>query len=132
MKNTRWMIGMGLAAATTAAIAGSVSIMPVAVTMNADLSGYATGSMSSARRSSNTVEMIGCNIQRFGDTTPVRAYGFCQARSAGNVMGFCSTDNAELLEAIQGIADYSYISFAWRADGTCSRIGISTQSFYIP
>ena len=41
-----------------------------------------------------------------------------------------------LLDGIQSIADNSFITFSWTDDGTgaltCTRIGSSTQSFYLP
>lgn len=128
------MLGLGLMLMTTAAMAGTVSSVPVSVTVNADLSGSAFGNMVSARTSADTQQLIGCSIQRVLNATSgaVTAYGYCQARNATGTLGFCSTDNASLLDAVQGIADNSYVSFAWRADGTCTRINVSTQSFYIP
>lgn len=45
---------------------------------------------------------------------------------------YCSTQNAELLDVIENVSDYSFITFAWNSDGRCRSIGISTQSMYIP
>lgn len=132
MKKTSWMLASGLMLATAVALAGGVSTVPVSVTVNADQSGSAFGNMTSARRAANNVEMIGCSIQRYLVAGQVTAYGWCQARNAANVLVFCSSDNPQLLDAVQGIGDYSYISFAWGADGFCNKIAISTQSVYIP
>jgi hypothetical protein len=127
-------VGLSLTLLATAAIAGTVSSVPVSVTVNADLSGSAYGNLASARQSADSQQFIGCSIQRAANPTTgiVTAGGYCQARNASGTMGFCSTTDATLLDAVQGIADYSYVSFAWRADGTCTRINVSTQSFYIP
>lgn len=129
----RWISMAILGLASSAALAGLVQSVPVSVTVNADGSGAANGDMLSARRSANAVEYIGCGVRRYEDSTgAVTAYGFCQATTAASVSGFCSTDNAELLDAIESISAYSYVTFAWRADGTCRMIGNSTQSFYLP
>ena len=45
---------------------------------------------------------------------------------------FCSTTNADLITAIESIADFSFITFGGDDAGECVRIGNSTQSFYIP
>jgi len=59
-------------------------------------------------------------------------YGFCQAGDAAGVTGSCSTQNTELLDVIENVADYSFVTFSWNSNGECRLIGISTQSFYIP
>jgi hypothetical protein len=115
------------------ATAGLVNSVPVTVTLNADGSGLANGNMTTARFSANTVEYIGCGTRRMDNGAGgATAYGFCQATSADSINGFCSTGNVELLEAMQSISAYSYISFSWDADGVCRSIHTSTQSFYIP
>lgn len=133
MQRRRWLSMAILGLASSAAFAGLVQSVPVSVTANADGSGTASGHMLTARTSANAVEYIGCGVRRYEDSTgAVTAYGFCQATTAASVNGFCSTQNAELLDAIQSISAYSYVLFSWRADGTCRMIGNSTQSFYLP
>jgi hypothetical protein len=118
---------------SSAALAGLVQSVPVTVTLDEDGSGSANGNMVTARAAANAVEYIGCGVRKvdngIGGAT---AFGFCQASSADSVEGFCSTDNVELLQAIQSISDYSYVTFSWNIDGVCQLIGNSTQSFYIP
>lgn len=135
MNKKRLSIAIGSMLATAIAFAGTTTSLSVSVTNNADLTGSAAGLMSTARRSLNSQELIGCSIQRYiynfsPDT--VSAYGWCQARTASGTSAFCSTDKAEMLDAIQGISTYSYINFAWKADGTCNKIVITNQSAYIP
>lgn len=114
-------------------MAGLVQPAPVTVTVNADASGKAYGDMVSARTSANDVEYIGCGVRKFDDGAGgATAYGFCQAGDAAGVTGFCSTENAELLDVIENIAHNSFITFSWNSEGQCRQIGISTQSFYIP
>jgi hypothetical protein len=107
--------------------------VPVTVTVNADGSGSANGNMASARASANDVEYIGCGVRKFIDGTgAVIASGFCQAGDAAGVIASCFIDNADLLDAIENVADYSFVTFSWNTDQQCRMIGISTQSFYIP
>src|SRR5687768_5909904 len=128
---TRQLISIGvLALSSGVAMAGLVQSMPVAVTVNTDGSGTARGNMATARSSPNDVEYIGCGIRRHDDGAGgATASGFCQASDAEGVTGFCSSENMALLDAIQGIADYSYVTFSWNSKGQCQFIGISTQSF---
>ena len=132
MRTKLLAIGM-LALCSTVATAGLVKSVPVTVTVNADGSGQASGSMATARASANDVEYIGCGVRRFengaGGTS---AHGFCQASDATGVTAACSTVNADLLDVIENVADYSFVTFSWNSDGQCGLIGVSTQSFYIP
>jgi hypothetical protein len=122
-----------LTLSSAVAMAGLVQPVPVTVTLNADGSGAANGAMTTARFSTDTVQYIGCGVRKFDDGAGgVTTYGFCQASDDKGNLGFCSTENVALLEALQSISAYSFITFAWRADGTCRTIGNSTQSFYIP
>jgi hypothetical protein len=122
-----------LALISSIAMAGRVQPAPVTVTVNTDGSGQAHGDMATARSSANDVEYIGCGVRRHDNGAGgASAYGFCQAGDAAGVTGFCSTDNAELLDVIENVADYSFITFSWNNKGQCRMIGISTQSFYIP
>jgi hypothetical protein len=105
----------------------------VVVTANTDGSGSARGDMATARSSANDVEYIGCGVRKFVDGAGVvTAYGFCQASDAAGVTGFCSTENLELLDVIENVADYSFVTFSWDTKAQCRQIGISTQSFYLP
>ena len=122
-----------LALSSSIAMAGLVKSVPVTVTVNADGSGSANGNMASARASGNDVEYIGCGVRKYANATGgADAYGFCQASDAAGVTAYCFTNNAELLDAFENVADFSFVSFSYNAEGQCQLIGISTQSFYIP
>jgi hypothetical protein len=98
-----------------------------------DPAGFAHGDQWTARASDNDLEHIGCGIRKFDDGAGgAISFGFCQARDAAGVDGFCSTENAALLEAMESTSAFAYITFNWNADGQCTRIGNSTQSFYLP
>ncbi len=115
---------------SSVAFAGVETPLPVDV----DLAGqFALGNMRTARESKNDVEFIGCGTRGAG--TPVQ-FGFCQATDAANEFIFCLTDNPDFIAAVRGLADYSTILFSWvvneGGDATCTRLGTSTQSFYLP
>ena len=122
----------GLVLGSSAAMAGLVQLTPVTVTLNPDGSGSANGSMTTARFSKNAIEFLGCGVRRIENSAGVVVtFGFCQAMTADNVNGICNTENPELIESIGDIDDFSFITFAWNADGVCRAIGASTQSIYI-
>lgn len=115
------------------ALAGRVQPAPVVVFVDADGSGQANGNMATARLSANNVEYIGCGVRKSDNGAGGAAVnGFCQASDAAGVTAYCSTQNADLLDVIENVADYSFVTFAWNSDGRCRTIGISTQSMYIP
>jgi hypothetical protein len=92
----------------------------------------ALGDMVTARFSDNDIEVIGCGTRMWTTGTPTFRWGFCQVRDAANVNQLCFTENPDLLDMMKSTADYSFITFAWDADGECTHVGFSTQSFYIP
>ena len=117
--------------------AGLLQPAPVLVTVNADLSGDAQGDMATARFSASDLEFIGCGFRTIDDGAGgVLEFGFCQAGqddgSAEGLRGFCSTQRADLLDTVRALSDYSFVTFSWNAAGECTRVGFSTQSFYIP
>lgn len=115
------------------ALAGYVQPAPVDITLNADGSGNATGDMVTARFADNEVEHIGCGVRiwKMADGSYLN-WGFCQARDADEVNVFCSTEDPDLLDVMKATSSYSFITFAWDTDEECTRIGFSTQSFYLP
>ena len=130
----RKLIAIGLLTLSSSiAMAGLVKTVPVTVTVNADGSGSANGSMASARASGNDVEYIGCGVRRYANAAGgADAYGFCQASDAKGVTAYCFTTNADLLDSFENVADYSFVTFNYDAEGQCQLVGVSTQSFYIP
>ena len=112
------------------ATAGVVQPAPVTVEIEQDGSGTASGDMLAARFSGNDVELIGCGVRKFDFGTPF-TFGFCQAVDSTGQEAFCSTDSAHLLDGMAR-ADYAFVTFSWNADGMCTRIGNSVQSFYLP
>jgi len=132
MRTQLFTIGL-LALSSSIAMAGRIQPAPVMVVVNADGSGQANGDMATARNSANDVEYIGCGVRKRDlGAGGVIANGFCQASDAAGVTAYCWTQTADLLDVIENVSDYSFVTFGWNAEGQCQTIGISTQSFYIP
>tara|TARA_R110000737_G_scaffold194613_1_gene215747 strand:- start:2869 stop:3288 length:420 start_codon:yes stop_codon:yes gene_type:complete len=94
----------------------------------------AQGDMNTARTSESEFTFIGCGIRRTVNGTDVLTFGFCQASAGESEDGAitCFTQNEALLESINSLSDYSFITFSWDENNDCTRIGNSTQSFYLP
>ena len=104
---------------------------PAALVIDLD-NQFAQGDMLTAANSVNSDEFIGCGIRSWDGYR----YGFCQAGDDDGTTVACFTESDTLMDAIQGIADHSFITFSWGDVGlfdefTCTRVGFSTQSFYI-
>jgi len=96
---------------------------------------FAQGDMRTARFSDSEYTMIGCGIRKIAiSPTETISIGFCQANSGETEEGAftCFTQNTDLLAGIDSISDYSFITFSWDENDECTRIGNSTQSFYLP
>ena len=106
--------------------------LPAPVLIDLDLM-IAQGDQATARNSKNDVELIGCGIRVFDDGMGGSfSFGFCQATDSDGVEGFCSTQRADMLDAMKATSAFAFITFGWDANGECTRIGYSTQSFYLP
>ena len=137
MKSKQLVSMAALVLLSSMVFAGLVQPAPVMVTVNTDLSGFAQGDMATARFSASDLEMIGCGIRAIDDGAGgVFDFGFCQAimddGSAEGLSVFCSTQRSDLLDTMKSTSDFSFVTFAWNAAGECTRVGFSTQSFYIP
>jgi hypothetical protein len=135
-KKSLWMIPAMLLF-SVAAYAGLAQPAPVTITLH-EGGGSAQGDMSTARHADNDFELIGCGVRVFetGVDNETFTWAFCQASVAEEATTTCFTENPNLLEGINIISDHSYVTFSWEDDGegnlTCTRIGSSTQSFYLP
>ena len=125
------LIIAALALSSSLALAGAVQPNSVIVEQNDDGSGSASGDMVTARTSANDFELIGCGIKGF-QGGGAGQWGFCQAADSNDNFIVCFTVNAHLLETIKGIGDNSYVRFDVNKKGDCTRIDLSTQSFYLP
>lgn len=123
-----------LAFFSSIALAGFTQPQSVVVDLD---NGTAFGDMYTARTSANDVEFIGCGIRVFDDGAGgTFSFGFCQAGDSEGTEITCFTQNSGLLDTLRTMADFSFVTFSWVDDGAgnidCSRIGFSTQSFYVP
>lgn len=117
----------------SAAMAGLVQPSSVEVSIFSTGGGRASGDMVTARFSKNAVEFLGCGVRRiYTIDGSFQVIAFCQARTAASVNGACFTEDPALIQALDAISDYSFITFTWNAAGACTAIGTSTQSVYIP
>jgi hypothetical protein len=66
---------------------------------------------------------------------PTFRFGFCQVQENGGEVIICSTLSDALIDEIRAANDFSFVTFSWTDDGagnlTCTRVGFSTQSFYL-
>jgi hypothetical protein len=97
----------------------------------------ANGDQHTARTSAGDTELIGCGSRSIDDGTGnAFRFGFCQATDADGDTITCFTQDAELLNEMRANSDYAFITFGWQDDGSggaeCTRVGYSTQSFYLP
>lgn len=135
MSKTIMAIGGSLAVMTTAVFAGYVQPQQVTVDL---VEKIADGDQVSARTADNKVEFIGCGIRKISDGVGgFLHFGFCQATDAKEVKIICYSQDPELLDTISSSADYGYVTFSWEGgekeeQATCTRIGFSNQSFYLP
>ncbi len=115
------------------AYAGFAQPAPVQVDLTA---GLAQGDQKTARLDADPDVFIGCGTRtiRTGGGTIVRT-GFCQAEDADGEQVTCFTQDDELLDAMQALSDFAFITFSFVDDGAggfeCRRVGSSTQSFYL-
>ena len=133
MKRTMVLLAAALSLVAGAAFAGLQQ--PAEVIVDFD-NGFASGDQYTARTSKNDVEFIGCGTRNFDDGTFSFTFNFCQASDGDGNSVVCTTENPVLINAIEEISDFAYITFSWDDDGSgvleCIRVGSSTQSFYLP
>ncbi|GJL92758.1 hypothetical protein [Hyphococcus sp.] len=125
---TKILIAAAAAFASTAAMAGFKQPQVVDVDL---VSRVALGDMVSAQAAKDDVSFIGCGIRKISTGGGVVSTGFCQAGDADGETFTCFTQDPDLLDATSSTGDFSFITFAWNEDGECTRIGFSTQSFYL-
>ena len=126
----KWIVILMALLVSGFAMAGQYAPQPLTLDL---VNRTAAGDLVTVRFSANETEYIGCGIRAFDDGAGGATwFGFCQARNEKEEVGFCNTANAELLSAIMATADFSYVTFSWNEAGECTRIGYSTQSFFIP
>ena len=130
MKIRYALSAMALTLLAGLASAGHVLSVPVEVDL---VNMLAEGDQTTARYSDNDVELIGCGIRALSDgVNPPFTFGFCQATDSAEETIFCSTFDAELIDAIKAVSSHAFITFSWNEIDECTRVGKSSQSFYLP
>ncbi len=131
MKLKITLLGAALTLLAGVALAGATQSVPVDVDLDAR---FAFGDMVTARTGKGKDVFIGCGTRVNAD--PMFTFGFCQARDVEGDLINCFTQNPVLLDAMAATSAYAFITFAWQDDGDggaeCTRVGFSTQSFYLP
>lgn len=141
MKIFKSLIVVPLAVVSINAFGGAQQPAPVQI-FETDGFHSASGDLWTARSDENDDVFIGCGVKHFsGDFS----FGFCQAGDGNGRTIVCFTEDTQLLEAIYAINDSSYIRFTLAdyteypevdgvvsGEGECSRIDVSSQSFYLP
>jgi hypothetical protein len=127
------MFTLGAILLSTSAYAGTTLPQPVDV----DLENMrASGDLVTARTTKGKATYIGCGTRNTeGADGMLFSWAFCQARDKEEEQVTCFTFNSDLVKTIREINDSSWVTFSWTDDGegtlTCSRMGFSTQSFYL-
>ena len=114
---------------SSVAVAGLTQ--PAAVEVDLD-NFMASGDMRTARNAKDNDVFIGCGVRTLVGGAEPFYFGFCQAEDAEGDAIVCFTQNQDLLFAMNATADNSFVTFSWDENGECTRIGFSTQSFYLP
>ena len=90
--------------------------------------GSAWGSLASARFSDNAIESIGCEVKVAAGMTE----GYCEAVDAAGNTANCHSSAPDLVAAMRGIGEYSYLRFEWNGKGNCTSITTGNGSRYLP
>ncbi len=127
------MFALGATLLSMPAFAGTTLPQEVVVDLE---SMRASGDMTTARRTGGKAAYIGCGTRNTeGVDGALFSWAFCQARNAEEEQVTCFTFNPELVKTVREINDFSWVTFSWTEDEngtlTCSRMGFSTQSFYL-
>jgi hypothetical protein len=131
MKSTRrsvirslFLLAAMLVASTAAA--GYRWYYPVTISGN-----NVAGSLGSARNSGNSNEYIGCAV--YGSST--RAYAICYAQDAAGTTVSCYADPVlapSIVTTVGTLNGDGFLSFSWDASGNCTKVNVSSRSYYEP
>jgi hypothetical protein len=122
-------LGAAVAAclASSSALGGEVSLDDVWISTGST-GGMMTGALSSARYSSDSTQTIGCEVTIApGETT----WAECFAYSTAGQYAACTTTNPGMIAGLGTLNDASSLFVEFDASGTCSKLGVTTGSFYM-
>lgn len=101
---------------------------PHTVSVNTSLS-YAAGTLSDVRNTADTVQWIGCKVDRYANGT---GSGYCWARNAAGTHVNCFTDEPALLDVMADVNGDTHVWFYWNAASDCTKIALTNSSQYAP
>ena len=129
--NTKYALSTLMLLLVSSLALGGVAIV---LSVEVDLEGgIATGQIGNARYSDNDVEYIGCGTRNNDDGAGgVSGFAFCQAGDLEGDQVVCVTTNPGLIERMESISAFSFVTFQWNEDFDCIRMGYSTQSLLLP
>ena len=90
---------------------------------------WALGSMGTVYNSADSIQYIGCNIQSYSGSN---AYTACYARDQWDTTVSCLSTESELVKVATSLNSESYVRFTWDADGNCTFLQTSTNSYWTP
>ena len=134
MRRIKILIAAAAALVSTGAVAGLYQPAPFDVDL---INQQAQGDMLFARNSESETAFIGCGVRAIEDGSGgLFKFGFCQAEDVEGDMIVCLTLNPALIDEMRQSNDSSFITFSWDTgpgpdENTCTRVGFSTQSFYL-
>jgi len=126
----RWgyVIGIGLLITTAGtALAGMKGSFTVSVNTSTMT---ATGSMGSARNSSDGQQYIGCQVSASSSSSSATVSCFA-SDSTGKYAG-CTSSTPAFVQAAQAIAADSWISFTYNSSSICTSLKVAAASYFPP
>ena len=90
----------------------------------------ASGDLVTARYEANAGVKIQCAVNVFAGG--VKNAACLAVDAAGNSITTNNTLNADMIAAINGISDHSFISFAWDAGNNLTRVTVIKSSIFTP
>jgi hypothetical protein len=120
------VLGLALFSNSLPAWAGAAIIDKVFISST----GYAKGSLTGARYSSDSTEAIGCYSGHQPGDTP-SPYIYCSARDKKGVSLYCFSADPRYVDAVKGMTDSSHIYFRVTGSASCADLEITNDSKYL-
>src|SRR5688500_7276790 len=117
------ILGLGVAGGATHALAGMKSSFPVAIT-----STYFTGTIGDARASSDSLQVIYCNLTALQGPN---VFGTCGARNAAGTQKICNVDALTyptFATVLGSITPITNVTVHYDSSGMCTQINVHNGS----
>jgi len=111
--------------ASSSAVAGNT--YHVEVTVSGSTTGYARGTLTTARDSSDNNQWILCSVTATSGSESVQ----CTAENSAGTFKSCVNTSSRLVDDALGITSYGYLRFEWD-NGTCTEISVTNGSRFLP